>query len=81
VINTSKKDEFVAAFRGIVKPEMQGAYDQDPGGFLKANLKAVTVALNSHPDVRRLFREAVEEARGTPEDEAAAGLSKLFSGM
>ena len=70
----------MAAFRNIVKEPAREAYDKDPGVFLKANLKAVVVSLNAHPDVRKLFREAVEETRGSPEDEAAAGLSRLFAG-
>jgi len=72
----SKKDEFVSAFE-----QKFGAVAVGAMGAKAGSMKEFADLLNEHPDLRRLFREAVEESKGTPEEEAAAGLDSLFAGL
>jgi len=72
----SKKDEFIekAAQLNISRESLEKWRE-------KVDLKAFVIALNEHPDIRTAFREAVEDVKESPEDQAAVGLSQLFGNM
>ena len=79
----SKKDEFVLmADKYLVGIKGPHAKESLQKWRENVDVKAFTVSLNEHPEIRKLFREAVAEAKEIPvEEQAAAGLANLFSGF
>lgn len=69
----TKKAEFVDSFEQVVRKHPRHYRETENYlGFVKI--------LDYHPDLRALFKEAVEEAREAEENEATFGLGGLFAG-
>lgn len=73
----SKKDEFVALMK-VQSPWTPSDLEE---WRERVGRKSLAKFLNDHPVCRKAFREAVAEAKDVGEEEqAGAGLSKLFGG-